>query len=148
MLNAITRTNARVLQQFGVNPSHYVAFGLPGHDGLDLECQPGTQLYAPEDGVIGGRYHDDLGWGENLAIDLNSGGRVYLCHLSDFQSSKVGDEVVEGTPICLSGMTGNTNWPHVHITLVYDNNYLLTPYRGRVDPEPWLAGLGLPEPPA
>jgi murein DD-endopeptidase MepM/ murein hydrolase activator NlpD len=148
MLNAITRTDARLLQQFGINPSWYQRFGLPGHDGIDLECLGGDQLYAPAPGTIAGCLNDPTGWGYNLAIDLDSGGRVYLCHLYSFQGSHEGDHVEAGTPVCLAGMSGNTNWPHVHVTLVADNNYRATPYRGRIDPEPWLAGLGMPEPPA
>lgn len=144
MLNPITRTDARVLQQFGLNPAAYRAFGLPGHDGLDLEAEYGQQLYSPCDGIIAGLFHDPLGWGENLAIDDHQGGRWYLCHLSSFQASKVGDSVVLGTPVCLAGMSGNTNWRHVHTTLVPNLAWATTPYRGRVDPEPFLAALGIP----
>jgi murein DD-endopeptidase MepM/ murein hydrolase activator NlpD len=148
MLNAITRTDARLLQQFGINPSWYQRFGLPGHDGIDLECLGGDQLYAPASGTIAGCFNDPKGWGYNLAIDLDGGGRLYLCHLYSFQNSHEGDHVEAGTPVCVSGMSGNTNWPHVHVTLVTDTNYTHTPYRGRIDPEPWLAGLGMPDAPA
>jgi murein DD-endopeptidase MepM/ murein hydrolase activator NlpD len=148
MLNAITRTDSRLLQQFGINPSWYQRFGLPGHDGIDLECLVGDQLYAPGPGTVAGKFYDPNGWGYNLALDLDSGGRLFLCHLVSFQSSQPGDHVEAGTPICQAGMSGNTNWHHVHVTLVADINYTSTPYRGRIDPEPWLAGLGMPEPPA
>jgi murein DD-endopeptidase MepM/ murein hydrolase activator NlpD len=130
MLNAITRTDARLLQQFGINPSWYQRFGLPGHDGIDLECQIGDQLYAPAPGTVAGLFSDPHGWGYNIGIDLDGGGRLYLCHLSSFGSSRTGDHVEAGTPICLSGMSGNTNWPHVHVTLVADTNYTPLPTEG------------------
>lgn len=143
MLNAITRTEAKVLQQFGVDPARYARYGLPGHDGLDLETEVGQQLYAPVDGVIGALLNDPSGWGRNIALDFAPNRRLYLCHLDDYQASAVGDFVVAGTPICLAGMTGNTNWPHVHVTLYDERDVTDTPYRGRIDPEPWLRRLPL-----
>jgi murein DD-endopeptidase MepM/ murein hydrolase activator NlpD len=143
MLNAITRTDARILQQFGVWPEKYAQFGLPGHDGLDLEVPTGHQLYAPVDGTIAWCRSDPAGWGLNLALDFFPNRRVVLCHLMNFQASHEGDEVVAGTPICLSGMTGNTNWPHVHVTLLDERDVWNTPYNGRIDPYPWLKKLPL-----
>lgn len=143
MFNAITRTDARVLQRFGVNPAGYVVFGLPGHDGLDLETFTGQQLYAPTDGQIDWVKEDPTGWGLNLALAFDPNRTVVLCHLSDVQASSPGDLVVAGTPICLAGVSGNTNWPHVHVTLYDERDVLDTPYRGRIDPEPWLRKLTL-----
>ncbi len=143
MLNAITRTDTRVLQPFAANPSAYARFGVPGHDGVDLETYDGQQLYSPVDGVIAGLYSDPGGWGYNLAVDFDDARRVYLCHLSSTQESMVGDHVIAGTPICTAGMTGNTNWPHVHVVLMEDKLFTGTLYRGRIDPEPWLRRLPL-----
>lgn len=141
MRNGITRTDARVLQQFGINADQYARFGLPGHDGLDLEASVGDQLYAPVEGTIAWVRNNPAGWGLNLALDFAANRRLVLCHLSGTQWSATSDFVIAGTPICLAGMTGNTNWPHVHVTLFDEKDVLDTPYRGRIDPEPWLRRL-------
>lgn len=141
MQNAITRTDARVLLPFGVEHARYDWFGLPGHDGLDLETIEGQQLYAPVDGTIVALQNDPGGWGRNLSLDFAPNRRLILCHLFSYQATRPGDLVVAGTPIALAGMTGNTNWPHAHITLLDEKDVLDTPYKGRIDPYPWLRRL-------
>lgn len=141
MLNPVTRTDAMVMQHFGINPAAYARFGLAGHDGVDLLTEEGQQLYSPVDGTIRGPFYDPGGWGLNLAVELDWGARYYLCHLESVGASKDGDWVAAGTPICLAGATGNTEGRHVHTTFLPNGNYHDGPFRGRVDPVPFLLRL-------
>lgn len=141
MNNPVTRTDAEVLQHFGINPAAYARFGLAGHDGVDLSSQVGDQLYAPVAGTIRGPFWDAAGWGLNLAVEDWKGGRFYLCHLHDVGASNDGDAVESGTPIATAGATGNTEGRHVHVTYHPNEAYDDGPYRGRVDPWPFLRWL-------
>lgn len=134
----VTNGPANIVQQFGVNPAAYARFGLAGHDGVDLYAEDGQELYAPVEGTIRGPYYDPLGWGINLAVETDDGSRWYLCHLQDVGDSRDGDHVVVGTPICHAGRTGNTDGMHVHVVYHPWLPYIWGPYRGRVDPLPFL----------
>jgi murein DD-endopeptidase MepM/ murein hydrolase activator NlpD len=135
---AVTNGPAEVLQHFGVNPAAYARFGLAGHDGVDLATVEGQQLYAPIDGTIKGPFYDPGGWGLNLTVESWEGEQWYLCHLSSIGSSIEGDEVTALTPIALAGSTGNTSGGHVHVVCLPWRFYNEGPYRGRVDPLPFL----------
>lgn len=132
---------------FGELPAAYARFGLAGHDGVDLLCPEGTQVYAPVDGTIAGLHNDPSGWGLNVQLRDHQGRDWYFCHLSSYQASQLGDDVIAGTPICLSGNTGNSTASHVHITLAPWPPYVAGLWRGRVDPLPFLirlsAGVGV-----
>ena len=128
-------------QLFGANPQAYLRFGLAGHDGVDLLCPEGTQVNAPVDGTIAGLHDDPTGWGFNLQLRDDEGRDWYLCHLSSYEASVVGDVVIAGTPIALSGNTGNSTAPHLHITLHPFPPYSAGLWRGRVDPLPFLLAL-------
>lgn len=132
---------------FGALPASYVRFGLAGHDGVDFLCPEGTQVYAPASGTIAGLHDDPGGWGLNIQLRDDEGRDWYLCHLSDYQASKEGDHVIPGTPIALSGSTGNSTAPHLHVTFQPDPSYSAGLWRGRVDPLPFLrrisAGVGV-----
>ena len=41
-----------ITQRFGDNPEAYRKFGLPGHEGIDLEAPEGTEIYAASDGFV------------------------------------------------------------------------------------------------
>lgn len=126
---------------FGADPPAYFRFGLAGHDGVDALCDEGTQVYAPIDGEIVGLHDDPTGWGLNLQLRDSQGRDWYFCHLSSYQASQSGDHVVAQTPIALSGNTGNSTAPHLHITLHPYPTYSAGLWRGRVDPLPFLLAI-------
>ena len=41
-----------VTQRFGANPQIYAAYGLPGHEGIDLRAPNNTNIYACADGEV------------------------------------------------------------------------------------------------
>jgi len=145
MLNPITLLDTPVSQQFAENPGYYQRVsGTPGHNGLDLACGLATQLYSPIEGVISELDVDPYGWGLYLKISEigNDNGQHYLlAHLSSVGDSKVGDQVVAGTPIALSGSSGNSTGPHVHVGWRPNGAYRNTLYHGWCDPEGELARL-------
>jgi murein DD-endopeptidase MepM/ murein hydrolase activator NlpD len=125
-----------------VNPDYYrVVSGTPGHNGLDLALLEGTQLYAPINGYVVEARFDHAGWGWYVKIEAEGSEHVLIAHLSGLGATKEGDWVEAGTPVALSGNTGNSTGPHVHVGWRPLGSYRTTPYKGWADPEPWLARL-------
>lgn len=133
-------------QPFGVDwvgGNFYKKLGLKGHNGWDFSCPIGTPVYAPISGEIEAR--DDGGYGMSIRIrNKTLGLECILGHLSVFRY-KTGDTVTAGTCAALSGNTGLSTGPHLHVGFRgihwkcdgsgpyvknYDNGYL-----GYIDPE-------------
>ncbi|GIT91169.1 peptidase M23 [Jannaschia pagri] len=111
-----------------------------GHRGTDfrvadLEAMAeGVAVLAPADGVIRG-IRDGMAdriiadrsevanreCGNGVAIDHGNGWSTQLCHLAKGSVSvAVGDQVVTGQAIGLMGISGATQFPHVHVTVRQD----------------------------
>ena len=96
-----------------------------GRHAIDFSMVVGTQVSAMKSGYVrrvgtwsdGGRY---------IAIDHGSFCSFYV-HLSEFRTS-VGNYVQRGEIIALSGNTGNSTGPHLHVSLMPDNNSNGCPY--------------------
>lgn len=59
--------------------------------------------------------------GNAVAIDLGGGWEVMACHLKRGSLKvKVGDTVKPGQPIAEVGLSGNTEYPHLHLTVFKD----------------------------
>ena len=98
-----------------------------GEPGVDYACSYGTIIIAAGNGVIADlTYSNGGGTGRFVAIDLDDGKRIRYLHLSDIYCS-VGDRVVQGQGIAVSGASGYGNdWhygPHVHATLFPEQWY-------------------------
>ncbi len=137
----------RITQRFGENPKMYEIFKLKGHNGLDFGIPEGTELFAPCSGTLR-TYHDHNGYGTYIIIK-NDQFKVYLAHLSEV-ITEVGGKVEMGQKIALSGNTGFSIGPHLHITIKeLDGNghirHRLNGYNGAIDPLPllitWKGGL-------
>lgn len=125
-----------VTQRFGENPEDYPVTG--GHNGIDFACEVGTPLFAPITGTVmmagpdpnGKRFNG--GYGTHVRIKSSEGGVVILAHMSSIEGAiHVGSRVNVGT---LMGVSGNTGWstgPHLH--LEWRPNGVRA-----VDPEPLL----------
>lgn len=89
----------------------YAQFGILGHNGEDYGCPTGTRILAPHGGkVIEAQF--DPGYGNYVKIEDAFQGSV-LAHLSKI-SVRVGQQLIEGNEIGLSGNTGNSTGPHLH----------------------------------
>lgn len=98
------------------------------HGGLDLACGEGSDVHAVLGGeVILSEYSDS--YGNYLIIEHGNGYQTLYAHCSKLLK-KEGDSVECGETIALSGNTGNSTGPHLHIE-VRENGE-------RIDPEPFF----------
>ena len=130
-----------VTQWFGENPQIYEQFGHNGHNGLDFRASVGTSLFAPIEGtvkIVGDQGNKGYGkyieiWKDNL--------KIVLAHLSSVAVVK-GEYVSVGHRIGLTGNTGFSSGPHLHMTMKFmENGKVLNPnngYGGAIDPEPFM----------
>lgn len=84
------------------------------HTGVDFAVKTGTSILAVADGKI-----EPANWGKSYgiqAVQKVAGGWVIYAHLSRLDV-KVGDKVVKGQQIGLSGNTGNSSGPHLHFEI-------------------------------
>jgi len=108
------RVKPYVTQHFGENRQLYKRFGMIGHNGTDLRARVGTQLFAPMDGKVEVRNYGDKGLGRHIRIS-NARLMIILAHL-DHVSVQAGQQVKMGDKIALSGNSGFSTGPHVHIS--------------------------------
>jgi hypothetical protein len=90
------------------------------HTGVDVAMPIGTELHAIADGVI--TKVDVTGTttlGRMVRVKLEDGTDVIYGHLSRV-NVKTGDHVDAGDLVGLSGNTGRSTGPHVHIQMVTD----------------------------
>lgn len=90
------------------------------HSGLDLSMVTGTPLYAMADGVVKFSGVDEAangGYGQYLRINLPALHMdQFVAHLSR-RDVVVGQKVTRGQQIALSGNTGNSTGPHLHLEI-------------------------------
>lgn len=103
--------------------------GCKTHFGLDLATPPGTMIYSVHDGVVAimKEFTDPLnkqltGWGRTLVIEHTlPNGDKYIslyAHLSRFRKGlKVGTTVSKGEVLALSGNSGQSTGPHLHLEI-------------------------------
>ena len=94
------------------------------HNGIDLRCVVGTEVYAANAGtVIIATYHASYGY--YVLIDHGGGYSTLYAHNSQLLVSP-GQHVERGQVISLSGNTGYSSGPHLHFEIRVNNE--------RVDP--------------
>lgn len=106
------------------NRSAYTVLGgsVGIHGGEDFPVSNNTQLLACGSGVIAVSEYNEGGYGNYIIINLDKKDeeepQVSICygHLNKRYVS-VGDRVEEGEVIGLSGSTGNSGGPHLHIEI-------------------------------
>jgi len=121
--------NIRVSSFFGALRGHRA------HGGVDFSTPVGTPVMATQGGVVvasTNRYEGDKKYGEVVVIEHLNGLRSLYAHLTK-RSVNVGDEVAAGEPIGLSGSTGHSTGPHLHLEAFKDGQ--------RIDPKNLLANL-------
>lgn len=88
------------------------------HEGIDLECENGTPVYATGDGEVSyvGRRG---GYGLVVEIDHGFGYSTLYGHLEKSLVSE-GQKVKRGQKIALSGESGLVTGPHLHYEVIKD----------------------------
>jgi len=82
------------------------------HTGVDVAAPFGSLLFAAEDGVV-----DAVGWvpvGGRRVCVMHGDGLESCDYHTSLSLVAVGDHVVQGQPVALVGLTGQTGGPHVH----------------------------------
>lgn len=97
--------------------------GLPG---LDYVCGIGSKVYAMQDGVVTRAGATPLANGNNIRIAHPDGTTSYYLHLSRL-NVVVGQHVAQGNVIGLSGNTGRSTGPHLHVSIANSAGVLIDP---------------------
>lgn len=132
----------RMTQGWGERPEVYKAFGLKGHEGVDWALPLGTPVLACADGVVDrvdtvaltDRKADP--YGLSVRIKHAKCTTIYA-HLSRVDVVK-GREVKAGEQIGLSGSTGNSDGPHLHLSFRLDGANLKDGWIGTSDPMKYM----------
>jgi murein DD-endopeptidase MepM/ murein hydrolase activator NlpD len=104
------------------------------HNGVDFAAPMGTPVYAAHAGVV--TFVGPQGGGGNvITIDHGGGIETSYLHLSSFIGTRVGEKVSAGQRIALSGSTGYSTGPHLHLIVRVRGN--------TTDPIPYLRQFGL-----
>jgi murein DD-endopeptidase MepM/ murein hydrolase activator NlpD len=99
-----------------------VQYHCIGHPGIDIACPVGTQVHAMKGGTVHfacGQGFPDDGYsplGLHAVVTLPTGEQHWYGHLSSTMVNN-GTSVAGGTVIALSGSTGNSTGPHVHVSV-------------------------------
>jgi|GEM_PF-3143678 len=116
--------NARISSEFGYRT---LFGGRDYHTGVDFVVPEGTYVYAAADGVVKSSGIIGNGaYGRVVVIDHQNGFVTYYAHNSKLLV-KVGDRVVKGEAIALSGNTGRSTGPHCHFE-VRKNGVQVNPF--------------------
>ena len=113
--------NPLITQYFLQRPNFYSRFNLPGHEGIDFGMPVGTPILAAADGIVEAVENDPNkhAYGKYIRLGhLTPDGKFTTLygHLSEILVIK-GQAVKAGDRIALSGNTGNTDGPHLHLSL-------------------------------
>ena len=113
--------NVLITQLFGKTSSSKRLYVSGSHSGVDFRAPVGTEVKAMANGTVIGAGDTDLyckgaSFGKWVYIDYHNGLSSTFGHLSVI-SAKAGDKVKAGDIVGLSGNTGHSTGPHLHVTV-------------------------------
>lgn len=113
--------NVFITQLFGVTSASKRLYRSGSHSGVDFRAPVGTPVYAMAPGTVLGTgdtdtYCKGASFGKWVFIKYDNGLSSTYGHLSVISSS-VGQKVKAGDLVAMSGNTGHTTGPHLHITV-------------------------------
>lgn len=89
---------------------------------MDIPMSEGTEVKAPCDGKVV-YCGNSGGYGNTVVIKMDNGKECRFAHL-DKILCKEGDAVKSGETLCLSGNTGRSTGPHLHVEIKDGDNNL------------------------
>lgn len=87
------------------------------HHGVDLGVPQGTKITAPTGGTVVFAGDAGDGYGVKVVVKLDNGYTIFVGHLSQ-TSVQNGQRVDAGTVLGLSGNTGASTGPHLHLGVI------------------------------
>jgi murein DD-endopeptidase MepM/ murein hydrolase activator NlpD len=87
-----------------------------GHPGMDIAMSMNTPVLAMAEGVVVFAGWDKTGYGNMVWLDHGNGFRTLYAHLNSITVSE-GQRVKLGAVVGMSGNSGNSLGPHLHIEL-------------------------------
>jgi len=141
-ISLVWPTDSRVVtQHFGLRPEFYGAFGLPGHEGIDLRARTNANLYALADGTVTfAGFPTNNPYGLHIRMTHQQNGVTFYTIYAHLEKAlvKKGDTVTAGQLIGLSDNSGNSQGSHLHLTLKIKGEQTGKYPPGVVDPWPYL----------
>lgn len=95
------------------------------HPGIDLATDVGTPVNPVMNGVVTEATWSFFGYGETVVIDHQNGYSSRYAHLSKVLA-RAGDKVTTETTIGLSGSSGRSTGPHLHLE-IHDHGIPINP---------------------
>lgn len=117
---------AKITSRFGYRTDPKTGQQNTFHNGIDLAVPVGTPIKSPMPGIVFALNSGGIG-GNEIVLKHDNGYKTGYSHLSK-QLVKKGDKVKQGDVIGLSGNTGKSTGPHLHLTLT-------DPSGAKVDPQ-------------
>ena len=93
------------------------------HEGVDLACAEGTEIYATRGGVVTITSYQENGAGNYVQIDHGDGYKSIYMHMTHYIVS-VGQYVAAGQVIGYVGSTGLSDGNHLHFGISYNGTYV------------------------
>lgn len=93
------------------------------HSGTDYAMPIGTELYSIFEGIVTLSEDAGGGYGQHVKIDCGNGLILHYAHLNE-RFVKEGDRVKQNQIIGLSGNTGRSTGPHLHLGFYYKGEIL------------------------
>jgi murein DD-endopeptidase MepM/ murein hydrolase activator NlpD len=100
----------------GVITQHFHAT----HNGWDIASEPGTEIFAVDNGRVTFAGWHEYGLGYAVAIDHGNGYETWYGHMNEHPPVEVGQIVEQGEYIGPMGSTGFSTGPHVHFVIAYN----------------------------
>lgn len=117
---------AKITSKFGYRTDPKTGKQNAFHNGIDLAVPSGTKIKSPMPGIVFAIISGGDG-GNEIILQHDNGYKTGYAHLSK-QLVKKGDKVKQGDVIGLSGNSGKSTGPHLHLTLT-------DPTGAKVDPQ-------------
>jgi murein DD-endopeptidase MepM/ murein hydrolase activator NlpD len=117
---------AKITSKFGYRTDPKTGKQNAFHNGIDLAVPVNTPIKSPMPGVVDAVTSGGDG-GNQVIIKHDNGYKTGYAHLNKVLVKK-GDKVKQGDTIGLSGNTGKSTGPHLHLTLT-------DPSGAKVDPQ-------------
>lgn len=95
------------------------------HKGVDIAVPEGTKLYSSIKGVVTVSQYSESA-GNYVTVKNDSGWTVTFMHMNA-RAVSVGQEIEQGDFVGLSGNTGNSTGPHLHLQVADANGKTINP---------------------